>query len=240
MNRIDVHCHLIPNTDDGCQSFPESLVCLRAMVAHGYDRIFCTPHCGAGEFSELTPSEIAERVRALQGQADATGIHVQLKPGGELRLGVALHSELPEGIVPTFGLGGKYVLADTWEPDWPAWATRAVEWLQAQGHTVILAHPERMQWLREVPERINALAELGLLFQGNLGPLGGGDSDDIVQLSRRYLLEGRYFMVGTDTHRPSQLAARFAGLRMVEELVGPDKLFELTVTNPGRLWDSAE
>ena len=176
------------------------------MVAHGYDRIFCTPHCGACEFSELAPSEIAERVRALQGQADAAGIPIQLMPGGELRLGAFLQTELPEGIVPTFGLAGKYVLADTWEPDWPAWATQAIQWLQAQGHTVILAHPERMQWLREVPERIDTLAELGLLFQGNLGPLGGGDTDDIVQLSRRYLREGRYFMVGTDTHRPTHLA----------------------------------
>jgi protein-tyrosine phosphatase len=240
MNRIDVHNHLIPFTDDGCSSYTESLICLRAMADRGYDRLFCTPHCGTREFSELTPSEIAERLRALQGQVDAAGIRVQLKPGGEVRLSPNLQSELPDGIVPTFGLGGKYVLADTWEPDWPAWATRAIQWIQSQGYTVILAHPERMQWLREDPERIDTLAGLGLLFQGNLGPLGGGDSLEVVELSRRYLRAGRYFMVGTDAHRPNQMPARFHGLKTIEELMGPEKLQELTVTNPQRLWDSAK
>jgi protein-tyrosine phosphatase len=238
MNRIDVHCHFIPNLDDGCQSVGESLACLRVMAGAGYSRIFCTPHCGASEFSELTPAEIAERVRMLQGHADAAGVAMELKPGGEVRLSPNLERDLPEGLVPTFGNSGKYVLADTWEPDWPAWAARAVEWLQGRGHMVILAHPERMKYLREKPERIEELAGLGVLFQGNLGPLGGGDAEDIVALGRRYLMEGRYFMVGTDGHRPSHMGARMAGLRVIEELAGKEKLEELTVTHPERLWNA--
>jgi protein-tyrosine phosphatase len=238
MGRIDVHCHFIPNLDDGCQTVAESLACLRVMAAAGYTRIFCTPHCGDVDFPELTPAEIAERVRTLQGFADATGIAVQLKPGGEVRLGPNLAASLPDGMVPTFGNAGKYVLVDTWDPGWPAWATQGVEWLQREGYTVIIAHPERMQYLRDKPERINELAALGVLFQGNLGPLGGGDSEDIVALGRQYLLEGRYFMVGTDGHRPSHMGVRMAGLRVIEELVGTAKLEELTVTNPERLWNA--
>jgi protein-tyrosine phosphatase len=237
MNRIDVHCHFIPNLDDGCQSLAESLACLRMMAAAGYSRIFCTPHCGASEFSELTPSEISERVRMLQGHADAAGIPLQLKPGGEVRLSPDLATDLPEGMVPTFDNAGKYVLADTWETDWPDWAAQAVQWLQRQGPMVIIAHPERMQALRDQPERIDELAALGVLFQGNLGPLGGGDAADVVALSRRYLLEGRYFMVGTDGHRLSHLPVRMAGLRVIEDLLGPEKLEELTVTHPARLWE---
>ena len=236
MNRIDVHCHFIPNLDDGCQSLAESLACLRAMVGAGYSRIFCTPHCGTSEFSELAPSEIAERVRSLQGHVDAAGVPLEFKPGGELRLSPTIATDLPDGIVPTFGQAGKYVLADLWEPEWPPWATRAVEWLQGRGHMVIIAHPERMPSLRERPERINELAALGVLFQGNLGPLGGGDAADIVNLSRRYLMEGRYFMVGTDGHRPSHMGVRLAGLRVIEQLAGAEKLEELTVTHPGRVW----
>ena len=95
-----------------------------------------------------------------------------------------------------------------------------------------------MPHLRAAPDRINELAALGVLFQGNLGPLGGGDSADIVGLARRYLMENRYFMVGTDSHRPAHMAVRIAGLRIVEQLVGPEKLDELTVTNPSRLWNA--
>jgi protein-tyrosine phosphatase len=141
-----------------------------------------------------------------------------------------------QNAIPTFGHAGKYVLADLWEYDWPAWAARGVEWLQKRGLTVILAHPERMPVLRQRPEFIDELSKLGLLFQGNLGPIGGGDSNDIVALSRRYLQENRYFLVGTDGHRPNHMAPRMNGLRVIEQLMGAEKLEELTVKNPGRLW----
>jgi protein-tyrosine phosphatase len=236
MNRIDVHNHFIPNLDDGCQSLDESLECLRTMSAAGYSRSFCTPHCAANDFTHLSTDEVAAHVNTLQGQVNAAGISIALKPGGELRLTPHLAELFADRSIPTFAHAGKYVLTDLWEYDWPAWATRAVEWLQKRGLTVILAHPERMPVLRKSPAYIDELAKLGLLFQGNLGPIGGGDSADIVALSRRYLQENRYFLVGTDGHRPSHMAVRMNGLRVIEELVGAEKLQELTVTNPGRLW----
>jgi protein-tyrosine phosphatase len=241
MNRIDVHCHFLPQLDDGCQSLADSLTCLRMMAAAGYARVFCTPHCGSNDFTDLSVPEVAERVRSLQGHVVSAGIPVTLRPGGELRLSPYIAEELPAesgGLgVPTFGHAGKYVLADLWEPEWPAWANRAVEWLQKRGHTVIIAHPERMPALRAKPALIHEIAALGVLFQGNLGPIAGADAADIVALARRFLVEGRYFMVGTDGHRPSHLCARLAGHKVIEDLVGPAKLEELTVTHPSRLWD---
>lgn len=239
MNRIDVHSHFLPNIDDGCQSLAESLACLRTMAHNGYSRVFCTPHCGTSGFAELPPSEVAERVRMLQGHLDVAGIPIQLKPGGEIRLSPYLPTDLPESLVPTFGHSGKYALVDLWEDGWPDWAVKSVQWIQSRGHTVIIAHPERMPVLRENPDRIHELAALGVLFQGNLGPIGGNDSDAVVALAHRYLQEDRYFMVGTDCHRESHIGARLRGLQTIEELVGPEKLLELTVTNPARLWIAA-
>ena len=36
VGRVDVHSHLVPGVDDGCQTLDESLECARAMV-HGND-----------------------------------------------------------------------------------------------------------------------------------------------------------------------------------------------------------
>ncbi|HUO09227.1 MAG TPA: CpsB/CapC family capsule biosynthesis tyrosine phosphatase [Phycisphaerae bacterium] len=236
MNRIDVHCHFLPDQDDGCEDLGESLECLRTMAAHGYNRVFCTPHCGSSDFTELTCEGVAERVRELQGHVTEAGIPIELRAGGELRLSPHLAEDLPRMGVPTYGHGGKYVLADLWEADWPVWATRGVEWLQKRGLTVIIAHPERMPVMRGNPGFIAELAKLGVLFQGNLGPIAGADSAGIVALAQRFLQDGRYFMVGTDGHRANHMEARLAGLKRVEELVGKEKLEELTVRNPGRLW----
>ena len=236
MNRIDVHCHFLPDLDDGCQNLFESLECLRLMAAHGYNRIFCTPHAGSSEFSELTCEAVAEHVRELQGHLVAAQIPIELRPGGELRLSPHIAEDLPRMGVPTYGHATKYILTDLWESDWPSWATRAVEWLQKRGLTVIIAHPERMPIMRTNPAFIQELAKLGVLFQGNLGPIAGADSPPIVALAQRFLQDGRYFMVGSDGHRPPHMLARLDGLNRINDLVGPEKLEELTVRNPARLW----
>src|ERR1035437_1258717 len=153
-----------------------------------------------------------------------------------LRLNPHIAETLPKLGFPTFGHAGKYVLADLWEDSWPPWAIRAIEWLQNRGYTVILAHPERMPALLTGKITLQEIARLGVLFQGNLGPIGGNDSPPIVALAQRFLQDGRYFMVGTDGHHTSHLPARLQGLKKIEELVGLQKLDELTITNPSRLW----
>ena len=44
IGRVDVHSHLIPAVDDGCQSLDESIECARLLVREGYTHSFCTPH----------------------------------------------------------------------------------------------------------------------------------------------------------------------------------------------------
>jgi protein-tyrosine phosphatase len=237
MNRIDVHNHFLPGQDDGCRNLAESLTCLRMMVAAGYSRLFCTPHTGANEFHDPTTVEIADAVTVFQTQIKEAGIPIAIKPGGELRLSKQLPARMRQMGIPTYGHAGIYVVADLWEPDWPDWATRGIEWLLKQSMTVILAHPERMTVLRKKPDFIDELARMGLRFQGNLGPIAGGDSADVVALSHRYLQDGRYFMLGTDGHRPDTLPIRLEGLKTVQQLVGVEKLVELTETNPGKLWE---
>jgi len=236
--RIDVHNHFLPAQDDGCRDLAESLVALRQMVAAGYDRLFCTPHTNAGTFSDPSPAQVAAAVAALRTAVQQAGIPLELKPGGELRLSVSLPDRLPTMELPTFGHAGKYVLIDLWERDWPTWATRSVEWLGAQNLQVILAHPERMPMVRRNPAFMDELTKMGLWFQGNLGPIGGGDVPDIVALAHRFLQDGRYFMLGTDGHRPDTLGVRIDGLQVVEHLAGHAKLTELTEVNPGKLWES--
>jgi protein-tyrosine phosphatase len=236
MDRIDVHCHFLPALDDGCETLADSLECLRMMAGAGYSRIFLTPHCGTRDAKDPSTARVAELVAQLAGHVATEKIPLELRPGGELRLSPHIAEELPRQGVPTYGHLGKYVLCDSWEPDWPVWATRAVEWLQKRGYIVILAHPERMPVLLESPARIEELVRMGLLFQGNLGPIGGADAEKVVALAQRYLQDGRYFMVGTDGHRSSHMPARLRGLMKVEELMGKEKLEELTVKNPGRLW----
>lgn len=237
MGRVDVHNHFLPGIDDGCRDLEESLTSLRMLAAHGYDRVFCTPHTGDTSFHDLTTAEVAARVADLRTHIAREKIAIELRPGGELRLSPDLPELAREVGIPTFGHASRVVLADIWEADWPAWATRAVEWLQSQDYQVILAHPERMPYLIRDHARIDDLARLGLRFQGNLGPIAGNDSSLVAALAERYLKDGRYFMVATDGHRPNTLPQRLAGLARIEALVGSEALKTLTETHPATLWN---
>ncbi|HVX85197.1 MAG TPA: CpsB/CapC family capsule biosynthesis tyrosine phosphatase, partial [Phycisphaerae bacterium] len=205
--RVDVHGHFLPDVDDGCRDLGESLACLHMMAAAGYGVVTCTPHRGEEGFSDLSCNVVAEKVAALQEAVTTAGIGIRLVAGGEVRLSPMIAEDLARLGVPTYGNAGRYILTDIWEPDWPVWADRAVEWLQKRGLTVIVAHPERMPFLRKTPEGIERIAKTGVIFQGNLGPLGGADAKDICALAERYLKEGRYHMVGTDGHRMGHLGA---------------------------------
>lgn len=236
MPRIDVHNHLLPAIDDGCRTFEDSLTCVRTMMAHGYDRFFLTPHMGTKEFGTLTPAPLRRAVARFRRRMAQEGVSAAFRAGGELRLSPRILEWNDLSAVPTYGGNTSYCLVDLWEPDWPPWADAAMAWLQGRGLTVILAHPERMKCLQDDPGFIEVLARRGILFQGNLGPLGGSESDAIRLLAERFLQDGRYFLLGSDCHRPEHLPTRLAGLQRALELVGSATLETLTTTNASQLW----
>jgi hypothetical protein len=48
----------------------------------------------------------------------------------------------------------------------------------------------------------------------------------------RFLLEGRYFLLGSDLHNLASLPMRIEGLKRATDLVGAETIDRLTVENP--------
>jgi protein-tyrosine phosphatase len=236
MGRIDVHNHYLPGMDDGCRTYADAVPCIKAFMEKGYNRFFLTPHTGPTDMCDIRPEATLAAIDEFRRQMRTAGITAEFRPGGELRLSPEMARWKDTSGVPTFGMNTRYVLADLWEPDWPAWADRCVDWLQANEFTVILAHPERMMVMRENPSLIQTLAKRGLLFQGNLGPLGGSEPEAQRLLAERFLQEGRYFMLGSDCHRFAHATARLHGLERAQTLVGEKIVDQLTIENPAKLW----
>lgn len=237
--RIDVHNHLLPNLDDGCSTINDSFDCLQAFIAAGYRRLFLTPHTGPTDMCSIRPEESQEHFEKFLHTVKQAGINVELKLGGEVRLSPELLAMRDLELAITYGRRSQYCLVDIWEPDWPAWAQACIDWLQGSGRTVILAHPERMPVMQEDIRLMDRLAAQGVLFQGNLGPLGGSEPEVIKKLAERFLREGRYFMLGSDCHRPAHLPARMAGLQRATEIVGEATVQKLTFDHPMMIWQAS-
>jgi protein-tyrosine phosphatase len=230
---IDTHSHLLPGVDDGCKTVEESLVCARALVAAGYTRAFCTPHVWPS-LPGNSVKRIPELVAELQEQYDAAGVALKLSAGGEINLRKDITNVAADAIV-TYSMRRTHVLVDLWADRLPPHFEPAVRWLQSLGLWVILAHPERMRAVQEEPELADYFAELGVLLQGNLQCFHDALGSPTRRTADRFLKEGRYWMLGSDTHNPGGLPDRIAGLARVRSMVDGETFERLTEGNPATL-----
>jgi protein-tyrosine phosphatase len=235
--RIDVHSHLLPAIDDGCETVNQSLICARELVKAGYTHAFCTPHVLPSD-PHITAGSIPRWTSKLQEAMDRAKIPLKLLPGGEM----GLHSrfvQTPDQQVVSYALAGKYALIDMWDDVLPTYFEPSVRFLQSKGLKVILAHPERMDAVQDQPDLVDHFAELGVLLQGNLQCFSDAPEMPTRRLVERYLQEGRYFLLGSDTHRPDTIARRINGLTRATDLVGQDVVARLTMENPKALLPAA-
>lgn len=82
MGMIDLHCHILPELDDGSQSIGDSVAMARQAHEDGIEAVCATPHIRHDH--DVHIPEIATRVARLQSTLDAEGIPVRVLPGGEL------------------------------------------------------------------------------------------------------------------------------------------------------------
>ena len=232
--RIDVHSHILPGVDDGCATLAQSLECCRRLVAAGYTHSFCTPHVWPG-FDTVRRDNVVKWTAALQKELDSAEIALKLIPGGEHNFHAKFLDSPADMIIPA-GLTSKYILADMWAAEIPNFFEPSVKWLQSMGLTVILAHPERMRAVQDDPELADYFADLGLLLQGNLQCFSDPRRAHTRMIVERYLSEGRYFLLGSDTHKPDTIDLRINGIDRAIEVAGKDVVDRLMIENPQKLF----
>lgn len=237
LGRIDVHNHILPAVDDGCATMEESVQNARALVEHGYTHVFCTPHIVSGLSVATDAKSIRLWVDQLQAELTARDVPLRLYPCAEHNVHNLYPrlSKLWDEEIVSYGLRGKYMLMDMWTEHFDRKLEETVGKIQQMGITPILAHPERMTALHRHPELIGHIQSMGVLLQGNLQCFSDAPGQPTRRLVEKWLLEDRYFMLGTDLHGPQTQLSRFRGLERAIEVGGEAHIDRLTRTNPAKL-----
>jgi protein-tyrosine phosphatase len=233
---IDLHSHVLPGVDDGAPTVEASLAMARAAVAAGTTELVATPHV---TFDIPTSSRtVHEGVAALQPRLDEAGVPLRLHTGGEL--GIARAIELDDEELAALRLGGgEWLLAEC--PLGAASATGfepLLHHLQARGHRIVLAHPERSPALQRDPERLRRLVDAGMLTSITAGALAGRFGSTVQAFTFDMVAAGLVHSVASDAHdavrRPPGLAAAIE--EADAELPGlADEAEWLTVEVPGAI-----
>jgi len=234
MGRIDLHSHVLPGIDDGCADPIESLHCIQRLTETGYVGSVCTPHVWPNWYPHITVEHIAAWVAELRQLLESRGVEYGLWPGGELRAWEGVVDYIAAHGVPTLA-DSRLVLFDFWEPQWPGFVDELIDYLFAEGYTPVLAHPERSGEPKRLMPHLDRVQARGVLLQGNLGPLTGADGRVALKLGERLLQDGRYDLMALDMHGVDTIEPRLAGIARAEELVGAERVRELTELAPRRL-----
>lgn len=214
---VDIHCHVLPQMDDGSRCVEESLAILKTLAAQGVYCAAATPHFYA---SENNPREFLQR-RA----ASAEQLEKAWRPGlPALKLGAEVCYY--QGISQCEGLESLKI-EDTQllllEMPLGPWTPRMLhevwEIQNRPGVTVILAHIERyLRWQKE--DTWETLTDWGVLNQCNA-------SFFLNWRTRRKALKllrgGKIHLLGSDSHnmetRPPHLGEAYHRLELRDRTI---------------------
>lgn len=235
----DLHCHLLPDWDDGPASSELSLQMAQKAVAAGLRRILVTPHVGRAV--RATPERPARDIPAAAAQLEqafrAAGLDLSLVPGAELTFADV---QLPRRIAAepwlTVGGHGRYILIESTFGRWPHYANQMLYELSLAGITAIIAHPERLSDAQKDISILRPAVERGALLQITAQSLLGGDERRSRQCSHALLQAGLVALVASDAHSlKSVLPTEVAGL--VQKVVGHEAAQRILRDNPQHILD---
>lgn len=194
---VDVHCHILPEVDDGAENMREALAMLRMEYRQGVRTILLTPHYRRG-FFETSRDTILEQFEKLKKEAVSESIGIKLYLGCEFfrqkNMLSFLKNEKLFCISET-----RYVLLEFLPDDSEDMIWQYSEELILGGYQPIIAHAERYKAIknRELRRR---LLELGVYIQVNAGSIIGYNGWSTKRLCAKLLKEGRVHFVGSDAH----------------------------------------
>lgn len=224
---IDLHCHLLPNIDDGPKSWEESLEMATIASQDGIEGAVCTPHWIQGTKWEPEPSAVIGKVNEFNARLSEKGIDFEVYPGMEIGITANLTDFVSSGLVLSLAQG-KYILLEVPFYSLPYGIEEIIVSLQDIGKEVILAHPERGREFQENPSRILDFKELGVYLQITAGSLCGDFGEKAKKCSLDFAAMGILDIVSSDAHSMRRRRPIISsGLKVLEAEFGSDIVLEL-------------
>jgi len=229
---IDIHCHILPDVDDGPLLLKSSLAMAAIAAEDGITVIIATPHTDGIRVNRET---VAAKVRYLNRELDRHAIPLAIVAG----------HELPYHLLPNLASShtladSNYVLVELPHSYFPGDTLGTVYGLLDRGMVPIIAHPERNKDVLLEPDLMADLVEAGALVQltaaSNTGELGTD-----IQRCAHYLLENNLtHFIATDSHSPSfrtPVLGKAHGVAV--RLLGRQQADLLTAGNPEKILRAA-
>ena len=214
----DLHCHLLPQIDDGARDLDDAVEMARQAAADGIEAICATPHIRHDH--DVRIAELAERITELSAALAEREVPVAVLAGGEVAE-TALAGLDDEELSRVALGGGRWILLEPRPGPLSDHLVDAVDELAERGFGSIVAHPERHAD-ETIATRLRELAGRGALIQVTAEHLV---RDDTAPLLLALADQGLVHLLGSDAHssragRPVRLSPALQRLASVERVRG--------------------
>lgn len=224
---IDIHCHLLPNIDDGPGSWDESLEMVRIALEDGIKGAVTTPHWIQGTDWQPAADTVRNMVGELNRMIEEREMDFRVYPGMEIGIIPDLAGVIESGdILPL--AEGDYVLVEVPFYSLPLGIEEVIFGIESIGKTAVLAHPERNRDFQGGPEKIVDLVNIGALVQVTAASLCGGFGGGAQKCALEFARLGVLHFVSSDAHSTQHRAPIVSkGLAVLEKNIGEEKVHEI-------------
>ena len=225
---IDLHNHIIPGIDDGCADIDEALMLARIFIDRGINAICATPHIRPGMFDN-SEEHIRSAGDAFAAELERSGIGLGFAFAAEYYFHERLLDALenPDQLL-TLDTAGRYILVEFNYQRAPVHLKEFVFMLSLTGKRMVMAHPERYDWIAEDFDLAADLISMGVVMQGTLSSLAGEMGSRAARTIKAMLKNDLIQLVSSDCHKPGtaliMLERSFEMLRKEVSQAAADRL----------------
>lgn len=196
---IDLHCHIIFDTDDGAEKIENSINILKEAANAGFTKICCTPHYVEPQYTK-TKSENQKKLELIKEKLKEENIDIELYLGNEVYVSDNMKELVENGTIATIS-DTNYVLVELPLTQKLLSAEDMIEDLIFAGYTVILAHPERYIYAQKDLKYFDSFIERGVYLQGNYESLIGKYGKLAEKTLKKLLKDKKIDFMSTDVHK---------------------------------------
>lgn len=231
---VDIHCHIVPEVDDGAHSIHDAALMLKQQYENGVVAIIVTPHFRRGMF-EPTQEEVEHQFRKVWKLTRRSRSGLQVYLGCEYYTHREMVSDLLHERRPTMA-GSRYVLTEFSTNHSYEIIRNQVYTLVAAGFRPIIAHAERYQCLVKKPILVKELIDLGAEIQLSAGSILGENGWRVKYFCWKLLKNKQAKYVASDMHDLEQRGCRLKECsEVLEKKFGKRYVEQLMIKNPMKI-----
>lgn len=228
---IDVHCHILPDVDDGPKSWEASEEMCRMALADGIEHIVATPHAN-DRYHYDRPylsgllDQLWQRVGKFPRMTLGCDFHLSYENFQDLMVAPAKYCIE----------GTQYVLVELSNYSIPPQIDECFFKMHEKGVIPVITHPERNPILQQNPERVLAWAEMRCVVQVTASSVTGFWGERAWRATQFLLKHKAVHILATDAHdTKNRVPILSHGREAVEDICGEVVARSLVDDNPRAL-----